>query len=85
MTSRMPTHPSASGLGSDPELSLNSALGPALGEDERTKLFTHLRRNSDVFVCQVVDDATPEAIADEEPTVPIIMRTIRAVHSRPSR
>ena len=81
MTSRTPTHPSfLSPLGSDPELSISPAL-----EDERTTLLTHLRRNSDVFACQVADDAAPDAI-DDEPTVPIIIRRtgrFHGVHPRP--
>jgi hypothetical protein len=79
----MPTHPSSCALGSDPELSLNPAL-----EDERTTLMTHLRRKSDMFACQVADDATPEAIADDEPTVPIIIRRtglFHGAHTRPIR
>ena len=80
MTSRMPTQPHSIAFGSDPELSLSAAL-----EDERTTLLTHLRRNSDVFACQVADDATPDPI-DDEPTVPIIIRRtgrFHGAHPRP--
>ncbi|HSS02129.1 MAG TPA: hypothetical protein VLM79_33950 [Kofleriaceae bacterium] len=83
MTSRTSTHPSfLSPHGSDPELSIPSALA----EDELTVL-TVVRRTSDVYALQIVDDATPEAI-DDEPTVPIHFRrtgSLRAVHPRPLR
>ena len=80
MTSRMST-PRA--LGSDAELS----IVPPLSEDEMTTAMHHVRRNSDVFARQIIDDATPEAITDEEPTVPIHFRSpgLHAVHPRPVR
>jgi hypothetical protein len=82
MTSRTSTHPSfLSPHGSDPELSIPSALG----EDEKTVLT--VRRTSDVYALQIIDDATPEAI-DDEPTVPIHFRrtgSLRAVHPRQVR
>jgi hypothetical protein len=88
MTSRMSTHPSSEtpcALGSDPELSLAPA---ALSEDEMTTVLTHVRRKSDVFPLQIVDDAAPEAITDDEPTVPIVFRrtaTLRGFQPRPVR
>jgi hypothetical protein len=76
----MSTHPSlenACPLGSDPELSLTPAT---LGEDEMTTVLTHARRNYDVFARQIADDAAPEHIADDEPTVPINLRRAASLH-----
>ena len=88
MTSRMSTPPSletSCALGSDPELALAPA---ALIEDEMTTVLTHARRSTNVFASQLADDAAPEAIIDDEPTVPINFRrtaTLRGFQPRPAR
>jgi hypothetical protein len=54
----------------DPE---PSCAAVALIEDE-VPVLTPVCRNSDVTARKNADDAAPEAIADDEPTVPINLR-----------
>jgi hypothetical protein len=60
---------------------------PATLVENEVPALTHVHRNSDVTALQIADDAAPEAITDDEPTVPINLRRagIHVAHPRPAR
>jgi hypothetical protein len=59
---------------------------PAFIEDE-VPVLSHAQRNGDVAARTIAGDAVPDAITDDEPTVPINFRRagLRIADPRPAR